>query len=354
VTDSEAREFDDKVEKTQPAPGSSELDPETPLCLVNCPYDPRHRIRSSRMMIHLIKCRRNYENGLFSRGEELPQLVTCKYNWVHKVPYPELGSHELGCTDRHNVLVFGLGIEDTPPPAEVSSGSQSSEGNLTVELLQRFGTENSSLPHPEVNEPDEEDHKLPLTPNKGQVISSAASSDFVSRIVRRKIKSFKRIIYPGLTFSDHDLIESTSFSYMNEKAAEDATATIIAETKRRAFEHRTDTESSDRSESTITKEESGSSSPVLRQGDLKAPEAAMRSLSNPEASHSDTPQSTPQSCDTPAATTSTSETTENDWDSVPGPNPTPYDPMQKFRDGPQLLYGKYPAGLSKSGRKIMH
>jgi len=105
----------------------------------------------------------------------------------------------------------------------------------------------------------------------------------------------------------------------------------------RALERRM--KSSDRSESTITKEK------VSGQGDLKAPsEAAKGSSSNPKAPHDE-----PSGAATPAATAST---TDEDWDKEPGPDPMPYDPMQKFRDGPHLLYGKYPAGLSKSGRKL--
>ncbi len=59
------------------------------------------------MTNHLLKCRRNYEKAFRENGEMI-QMMTCKYNWCHQVPVPELLYHERSCVDRYSVIMHLL------------------------------------------------------------------------------------------------------------------------------------------------------------------------------------------------------------------------------------------------------
>lgn len=61
--------------------------------LLQCPFDPNHKIRSCRFPYHLIKCRRNHP-------KLAKELKTCPYNARHLLRKDELGDHLKTCEDR--------------------------------------------------------------------------------------------------------------------------------------------------------------------------------------------------------------------------------------------------------------
>ena len=69
--------------------------------LLQCPYDPVHRILPKRMQTHLIKCRKSvlaqptspyYQRAL--------NMVVCKFNSKHHVQKDQLDAHHVKCPDK--------------------------------------------------------------------------------------------------------------------------------------------------------------------------------------------------------------------------------------------------------------
>lgn len=58
---------------------------------IQCPYNKSHVIRTSRMQVHLIKCKRNYP---------LAEKMVCPFNAVHHVDKPDYQYHVSTCPDR--------------------------------------------------------------------------------------------------------------------------------------------------------------------------------------------------------------------------------------------------------------
>ncbi|XP_057274320.1 gametocyte-specific factor 1-like, partial [Pezoporus wallicus] len=73
-----------------------------PEALVQCPYEPGHRVRSCRLPYHLVRCQRNHPRLARS-------LVTCPHNARHRVPQAELRRHVTTCPDRRQEI-------ELPPP----------------------------------------------------------------------------------------------------------------------------------------------------------------------------------------------------------------------------------------------
>ncbi|XP_012286297.1 uncharacterized protein LOC105702916 [Orussus abietinus] len=63
--------------------------------IITCPYDPVHRIRKSRMQVHLVKCRKNHLG--------LPK-VNCPYNATHIINQVEYKYHLSVCDSAGSVV----------------------------------------------------------------------------------------------------------------------------------------------------------------------------------------------------------------------------------------------------------
>ncbi|NWI50424.1 GTSF1 factor, partial [Calyptomena viridis] len=72
-----------------------------PDAVVQCPYDPSHQVRVSRLPYHLVRCQK------VSRA-----LATCPFNARHRVPRGHLRSHLSSCPDKR-LLEDPQGTEDT-------------------------------------------------------------------------------------------------------------------------------------------------------------------------------------------------------------------------------------------------
>ncbi|MED6290319.1 hypothetical protein CHARACLAT_011898 [Characodon lateralis] len=83
------RAFEEEVE-VETFDNRANWDPEK---LLQCPFDKSHKIRSSRLPYHLIKCRKNHEK--LAR-----QLETCPFNARHLILKNELPHHIKTCEDR--------------------------------------------------------------------------------------------------------------------------------------------------------------------------------------------------------------------------------------------------------------
>ncbi|XP_062850289.1 gametocyte-specific factor 1 isoform X2 [Trichomycterus rosablanca] len=64
--------------------------------LLQCPYDPNHKIRACRLPYHLIKCRKN-------NPQLASELWTCPFNACHLMPKYELSEHMSSCMYRCSV-----------------------------------------------------------------------------------------------------------------------------------------------------------------------------------------------------------------------------------------------------------
>ena len=69
--------------------------------LMQCPYDPVHRILPKRMQTHLIKCRKAIlgqpTSPYYQRAKD---MVVCKFNSKHHVQNDELDAHHFKCPDK--------------------------------------------------------------------------------------------------------------------------------------------------------------------------------------------------------------------------------------------------------------
>ncbi|CAL1289427.1 unnamed protein product [Larinioides sclopetarius] len=59
--------------------------------LLVCPYDEAHKVKSSRMQLHITRCRMNHLNEV---------KFTCPFNATHVMPYQERDYHLLHCADK--------------------------------------------------------------------------------------------------------------------------------------------------------------------------------------------------------------------------------------------------------------
>ena len=57
--------------------------------LVRCPFNPNHKIRSLRLIYHMLKC-----------PNKPADYETCRYNFTHALKAGELEAHEATCSDR--------------------------------------------------------------------------------------------------------------------------------------------------------------------------------------------------------------------------------------------------------------
>ncbi|CAG9772802.1 unnamed protein product [Ceutorhynchus assimilis] len=77
--------------------------------LVQCPYNPSHHIRQSRMDVHLTKCRRSYR--------ESEEIVICDFNTSHRISKLELQYHHENCPSRKSTeLSVFMEAEKIPIP----------------------------------------------------------------------------------------------------------------------------------------------------------------------------------------------------------------------------------------------
>jgi len=69
--------------------------------LMQCPYDPVHRILPKRMQTHLIKCRKSLlgqpTSPYYQRAKN---MVICKFNTLHHVQKEELDAHHMKCPSK--------------------------------------------------------------------------------------------------------------------------------------------------------------------------------------------------------------------------------------------------------------
>ena len=78
---------------------NTRMEPEEEL--VQCPYDPVHRILPKRMQTHLIKCRKAVLSQTTSPYyQRALNMVVCKFNSKHHVQKDELDAHHFKCPDK--------------------------------------------------------------------------------------------------------------------------------------------------------------------------------------------------------------------------------------------------------------
>uniref|UniRef100_A0A182T4H4 CHHC U11-48K-type domain-containing protein n=1 Tax=Anopheles maculatus TaxID=74869 RepID=A0A182T4H4_9DIPT len=74
-----------------PPPAQNMEDFESVIDLLECPYNPAHKLLSHTMARHVSRCRRAY--GVL-------KIVQCPFNPEHQVPELEMTLHKLECEDR--------------------------------------------------------------------------------------------------------------------------------------------------------------------------------------------------------------------------------------------------------------
>ena len=88
--------------------------------LLQCPYDPVHRILPKRMQTHLIKCRKAIlgqpTSPYYQRALD---MVVCKFNSKHHVQKNELDAHHFKCPDKKEFFSNVATITDTDNPEKV-------------------------------------------------------------------------------------------------------------------------------------------------------------------------------------------------------------------------------------------
>lgn len=74
---------------------------ETEEELMQCPYDPVHRILPKRMQTHLIKCRKSLLAQTTSPyHQRAKNMVICKFNTLHHVQKEDLDAHHMKCPSK--------------------------------------------------------------------------------------------------------------------------------------------------------------------------------------------------------------------------------------------------------------
>lgn len=88
--------------------------------LLQCPYDPVHRILPKRMQTHLIKCRKAIlgqpTSPYYQRALD---MVVCKFNSKHHVQKNELDAHHFKCPDKKEFFSNVATITDNDDPEKV-------------------------------------------------------------------------------------------------------------------------------------------------------------------------------------------------------------------------------------------
>ncbi|OXA46464.1 pre-mRNA-splicing factor cwc25 [Folsomia candida] len=70
---------------------------------VQCPYNFAHIVTNAKFIVHLTKCRRDYEKEREKAGKRV-KMLACRFNDTHIVIAPEIKFHEERCKDRFNVV----------------------------------------------------------------------------------------------------------------------------------------------------------------------------------------------------------------------------------------------------------
>ncbi|CAF1084906.1 unnamed protein product [Brachionus calyciflorus] len=63
--------------------------------LIVCPFDPNHKVRSSRFESHIIKCKKQYANL---------GIDVCPFNAKHVTPRSQIRTHIATCPDRTRLI----------------------------------------------------------------------------------------------------------------------------------------------------------------------------------------------------------------------------------------------------------
>ena len=92
---------------------------ETEEELLQCPYDPVHRILPKRMQTHLIKCRKAILGQPTSPYYQLAlNMVVCKFNSKHHVQKNQLDDHHFKCPDKKEFFSNVATVVDTDGPEQ--------------------------------------------------------------------------------------------------------------------------------------------------------------------------------------------------------------------------------------------
>uniref|UniRef100_A0A182MY70 CHHC U11-48K-type domain-containing protein n=1 Tax=Anopheles dirus TaxID=7168 RepID=A0A182MY70_9DIPT len=86
-------------------------DRESVIDLLECPYDPVHKLLAHTMARHVSKCRRAY--GIL-------KIVQCPFNPEHQVPELEMTLHKLECEDREAFEQYKFCFTTLLSPTKVS------------------------------------------------------------------------------------------------------------------------------------------------------------------------------------------------------------------------------------------
>ena len=85
--------------------------------LLQCPYDPVHRILPKRMQTHLIKCKTSLlgqpTSPYYQRAKS---MVICKFNTLHHVQKEELDAHYLKCPSKKEFLSNTTQVSSSSDP----------------------------------------------------------------------------------------------------------------------------------------------------------------------------------------------------------------------------------------------
>ena len=85
--------------------------------LLQCPYDPVHRILPKRMQTHLIKCRKAILGQPTSPYYQLAlNMVVCKFNSKHHVQKDQLDAHHFKCPDKKEFFSNVATVQSTDAP----------------------------------------------------------------------------------------------------------------------------------------------------------------------------------------------------------------------------------------------
>uniref|UniRef100_A0A182WEV1 CHHC U11-48K-type domain-containing protein n=1 Tax=Anopheles minimus TaxID=112268 RepID=A0A182WEV1_9DIPT len=100
---------------------------ESVIDLLECPYDPAHKLLGHTMARHVSRCRRTY--GVL-------KIVQCPFNPEHQVPELEMTLHKLECEDREAFEQYKfcfttlLSPTKVSPPAPVTVGRAKDTSDL--------------------------------------------------------------------------------------------------------------------------------------------------------------------------------------------------------------------------------
>ncbi|XP_014085441.1 gametocyte-specific factor 1 homolog [Bactrocera oleae] len=88
--------------------------------VVECPYNPAHRLLRKRLQPHLIKCRVNYPQL---------ELQKCPFNNTHHIPEPEFCLHVTNCPDRKLITQYKYNTAEPKEEERVSHAPIECEEN---------------------------------------------------------------------------------------------------------------------------------------------------------------------------------------------------------------------------------